>query len=124
MNKAKNCLLTQCAKFTTMRKIIFFLTLLPFVIKSFSQPQALTKDYYLKKSKTQKAVAWILLSGGTALAVGGAISFVHNDLYGSNSATDISGFVMLGGVVSDIVSIPFFLSSAKNKRGSCCACGQ
>ncbi|MCW3110612.1 MAG: hypothetical protein JWQ09_5118 [Segetibacter sp.] len=102
-----------------MKKIVFSLTLLLFVVKSFSQEPtspALSKDYYLKKSKNQKTVAWILLAGGTVMAVGGAISFSHNYDYGSNSATDISGFLLLGGIVSDIVSIPFFTSSSKNKR--------
>ncbi len=57
-----------------------------------------------------------MLGGGTIMAVGGLISFSHNYYYGSNSATDISGFIALGGIVADIVSIPFFISSSKNKK--------
>ncbi len=47
------------------------------------------------------------------MKVGGAIGFDDSWDSGSNSATDTYGFLMLGGIVSDIVSIPFFISSAK-----------
>ncbi len=50
------------------------------------------------------------------MEVGGAIGFDDSWDSGSNSATDTYGFLMLGGIVSDIGSIPFFISSAKNKR--------
>ena len=102
-----------------MKKIIFSAIFLSIIIPSFSQvitDKQFSKNYYLQKSKNQKTVAWILLAGGTAMAVGGAISFSHNYDYGSNSATDISGFLLLGGIVSDIVSIPFFISSSNNKK--------
>jgi hypothetical protein len=56
------------------------------------------------------------IGGGTAMIVGGAIAFSHNWDYGSYTATDISGFVLLGGIVADIVvSIPFFVSAHKHK---------
>lgn len=95
------------------------LTLLLFAVKSFSQVSlspSLTKDYYLQKSKNQKKAGWILLAGGTMLAVGGAMSFNDSWSASSNSATDISGFIMLAGLVSDIVSIPFFISASNNKK--------
>jgi len=102
-----------------MKKNLFALLLLFFVLQTFSQSgkgHTLSKDYYLQKSKKQKTIAWILFGGGTAMVVGGAIAFSHNWDYGSNSATDISGFVMLGGIVADIVSIPFFVRAHKNKE--------
>ena len=99
-----------------MKKIIFSLILLFFMVKSFSQTPAVSKDYYLQKSKSQKKVGWILLTGGTIMAVVGAIGFDDSWDSGSYTKTDILGFVMLGGILSDIASIPFFISSAKNKR--------
>ena len=101
-----------------MKKIIFSITLILFVVKSFSQTPSgqLSKDYYLTKSKNQKTTAWILLVGGTLMVVGGAISFGDNYYYGSDTATDVSGFIVLGGLLSDIASIPFFISSSKNKK--------
>ena len=102
-----------------MKKIIFSLMLVFIFAEIFGQTEAgktFSKDYYLKKSKTQKKVAWILLTGGTIMAVAGAISFSESWDSDSYTTTDISGFIMLAGIVSDIVSIPFFISSAKNKR--------
>ena len=101
-----------------MKKFILALTFLFFGLQTFSQSEkssALSKDYYLQKSKNRKTAAWILLGGGTAMIVGGAIAFAHNWDYGFYTATDISGFVLLGGLVADIVSIPFFVSAHKNK---------
>ena len=51
--------------------------LLSFTINSFSQVEKapkLSKEYYLQKSKNKKTAAWILLGGGTAMIVGGAIT--------------------------------------------------
>ena len=103
-----------------MKKIVFFLALLILVTQSFSQTPpnsgASSASDYLKRSRNQKKAGWILLAGGTAMAVGGAITFNYNWNYGSYTATDISGFVMLGGIVADLVSIPLFISSGANKR--------
>jgi len=79
-----------------------------------------TKEFYLKRSKNQKNTAWILLGGGTALAIIGVIGFEQNfDVWGDNDSytrTDIFGFVLLTGIVADLVSIPFFISSSHNKK--------
>ena len=99
-----------------MKKIILSLTLLLFLVKSFSQTPALTKDEYLQKSKNQKTTAWVLLAGGTTMAVVGAIIGGKDDpgtLYGPSFNTGMWLFVP--GVVADLVSIPFFISSAKNR---------
>jgi hypothetical protein len=102
-----------------MKRVIFFLTLLIFFANSVGQIPSNakpSKEYYLTKSKNQNKTGWILLVGGTAMVVGGAVIF--NDSYssGSNSSTDISGFVLLGGVAAEIASIPFFISASKNKK--------
>ena len=101
-----------------MKKVILSLTLVLIFAKMFGQIEAsktFSKDYYLKKSKTQKKVAWILLTGGTIMAVGGAIVFDNSWYSDSYATTDIAGFVMLAGVITDIACIPFFISAAKNK---------
>jgi hypothetical protein len=78
-----------------------------------------SKEFYLNKSKNQKTAAWILLGAGTAFAVVGVIGFEStwddsdSDSY---STTDIFGFVLTAGIISDLVSIPFFISSHHNKK--------
>lgn len=109
-----------------MKKTFVLLTLLCVALASFSQPATdtvFTKDYFLKKSRTQKTIAWGLLAGGTAMAVVGAI---HSDIidlggdeneWGSGeSGLDAADVLFIGGVVADLTSIVFFVNSAKNKR--------
>jgi len=102
-----------------MKKILFALTLLFLTSESFSQAPAgtaLSRDEYLKKSKNQKKIAWILLGAGTAMVVGGTIVFNETFYDESSSATDIAGFAMLAGILSDLVSIGFFVSASNNKK--------
>lgn len=76
-----------------------------------------SKESYLNKSKNQRKVAWILLGAGTALAVVGGIGFDSTwDDSDSYSTTDIFGFVLTAGIIADLVSIPFFISSHHNKK--------
>ena len=71
----------------------------------------------LEKSKSQKTAGWILLAGGAALGVTGAVVFANSDfLSESDGNTDLGGFMMLGGSVAMLVSIPMFISSANNAR--------
>jgi len=75
------------------------------------------KELHLKKSKNQKTTAWILLGGGTAMIIGGAIGFDDSwDKSSEYTKTDIFGFITLAGIISDLVSIPFFISSAKHRE--------
>jgi len=107
-----------------MKKIIFSLTLSLFVIQSFSQTatnQTLSKDYYLKKSKTQKTVAWCMLGGGVAMATIGLVLVdkqINNDFNSFNNLGSAGGSAILGiaGIGTALGSIPFFISSAKNAR--------
>jgi len=80
-----------------------------------------SKEFYLNKAKNQNTTAWILLGGGTAMAIIGAIGFDANfDIWSSDNAqanrADFFGFMLLTGVVADIVSIPFFIGSHHNKK--------
>jgi len=80
-----------------------------------------TKEFYLHKARNQNTAAWIFLGGGTAIAIIGAIGFDANfDIWSSDQGkadrTDIFGFMIIAGIVADLVSIPFFISSHHNKK--------
>ena len=70
-------------------------------------------DNFLKKSKTQKKTAWILLGGGTAVAAGAAILDVSSDW--SKSETPYLVALSIGSA-SMLGSIPLFIASKRNKR--------
>jgi len=81
------------------------------------------RDYYLKKSKSQKTAGWILVGGGTTLIIGGAVFFTGAAILSiatlqdpAKNGTVVAAYILLTGVVADIVSIPFFISAAHNKR--------
>ena len=102
-----------------MKKTVIFLLTLFFMAESICQAPALSREYYLEKSKNQKAAGWILLGGGTALAAVGIILASNDnpepyDIYGSNFETGT--ILMATGLVADLVSIPFFIGSANNAR--------
>ncbi len=107
-----------------MKKIVFSLTLLLFVAKSFSQSTALSKDYYLKKSKNKKTVGWLMLGGGVAMTTIGIIIASGqtndrlNDPFGVDpfSGNEGAAIVAVAGLASALGSIPFFINSAKNAR--------
>jgi len=110
-----------------MKKTIAITLLLIVSASSFSQQNnpspALTKQDYLKKSKSQKTVAWILLGGGvvmtsTAFAVG--MNKIVNDLgclLCPDQPKSADGEVLFyTGLAAMAGSIPFFISSSKNKK--------
>ena len=100
-----------------MKKIIFSLILLPCMVKSFGQTPAFSKDYYLKKSKTQKTVGWVMLGGGLAItAIFGFRKDVEKQGINTDPLEDRNAPIVLAGIASALGSIPFFISSAKNKR--------
>lgn len=103
-----------------MKKIVFFLTLLLFAVKLFSQSAAFSKDYYLKKSKTRKTVGWVLLGGGVTMTTAGYLLLIKqvNDDPWTFLEFKGQGYVMLmaAGATTALASIPFFISSAKNAR--------
>ena len=102
-----------------MKKITLSLALLVITMNLISQesiPQNQTKDTYLKKSKSQNHMGWVLLLGGTTIMVAGASQFEKSWDSGSATSTDIYGYMILGGLLADFASIPFFISAGKNKR--------
>ena len=121
------------AKFSIMKKIILFTILLTVSAASFTQTinpsQPLTRADYVKKSKSQKTAAWVLLGGGFALSTTGALIStrkVAEDLAGvvtgafgypepQNNYTGET-ILLVGGVVAMLSSIPLFIASGKNRR--------
>jgi hypothetical protein len=79
-------------------------------------------QFYLNKSKHQQTAAWVLLGVGSTMTLVGFIGL--NSL--TTSSTDKGwsrvdklfssfGFLFIG-VVTDLVSIPFFISASHNKN--------
>jgi len=111
-----------------MKKQLLLIFLLVSATITFSQQNnpspALTKQDYLKKSKSQKTVAWILLGGGvvmtsTAFAVG--MNKIVNDLgcllCPEQPKSSADGEVLFyTGLAAMAGSIPFFIISSKNKK--------
>lgn len=75
--------------------------------------QPLTKQDYLQKSKKQKTAAWVLLGGGTAVAVGAAILDVSSDWTKSETPYLVA---ISAGCASMIGSIPLFIVSRRSKK--------
>ncbi|MBU2906144.1 hypothetical protein KO529_15200 [Arenibacter algicola] len=99
-----------------MRTIRLLLALLLVSSILVGQTKEFSKDYFLQKSKKQKTTAWILLGGGTAMAVGGFAKFDSSWDSGSASTTDIAGIIGTVGFLTGLASIPYFISAGKNKR--------
>ena len=105
-----------------MKKILFSALFLVLTICSFSQDMKLhvpkSRQEYLKISKVQKSTAWNLLIGGTTV-IGSGLLIGTSDPGGVQEdwggAIFGASLILVGGVV-DLISIPFFLESSKNKR--------
>lgn len=99
-----------------MKTIRLLLALLLVSSVLVGQTKEFSKDYFLQKSKKQKTAAWILLGGGTAMAVGGFATFDSSWDSGSDSTTDIAGVIGTVGFLTSLASIPYFISAGKNKK--------
>lgn len=89
------------------------------VVKSFTQPvnPVFNKDYYLKKSKYQKKTGWILLGLAPVFTSLGALQKDSVDvLFAGNVKNNDNKAYYVLGALSALASIPFFVSSLKNKR--------
>lgn len=96
-----------------MKKNFLSFLLSFFITISFGQTttnQKDSKDHFLKKAKSQRTVAWVLLGGGTGLFFGGGLT-----AFGKSGPTAWD-YVFVTGLVADIVSIPFFISAHHNKK--------
>ena len=112
-----------------MKKIFLSLLIFALCITAGGQQtepvNKMTRQDYLQKSKNQKTTGWILLGGGSAMALVGVILASNdnpkesNDLFGSEiygSNFETGAGLMVAGLAADLISIPFFISSANNAR--------
>lgn len=67
--------------------------------------------YYLKQSKQQKTIGWVLFGAGATLMIVGSHKMA-NDLSSKSADGEV---LALGGLLLSVASIPVFLSAAKNK---------
>jgi hypothetical protein len=87
-----------------MMKISFTFLLSIISMRSFSQPansaKALTKQDFLKKSKTQKIIGWCLLGAGSIIWTAGISQAANgsNDDDGGNTALAVGTAMGIGGV--------------------------
>ncbi|MGQ1784864.1 MULTISPECIES: hypothetical protein [unclassified Saccharicrinis] len=104
-----------------MKKIVAFLVLFMLFLSAYSQEKSDSLDlqkFYLEKSVNQRNTGLILLGSGTTMIIVGAIGFESSWESGSAGATDALGFMILAGVLADLISIPVLISSGVNKRKS------
>ncbi|WP_242121573.1 hypothetical protein [Aestuariivivens sediminicola] len=80
-------------------------------------------DYHTLKHKKNKTTAWILLGSGVAMTVVGFAALkndgerlIRNLFTGKDASAGPSAFLIIGGGVATLASIPFFLSAGKHKR--------
>lgn len=111
-----------------MKKSIFFTVVLILSVAAFSQPTnkpaPVIQTDYLKKSKSQKTAAWILVGTGTALIATGFIVGVNEGeaaiislFTGEPESSSNTGEILFWtGLAATAGSIPFFIASGKNRR--------
>lgn len=114
-----------------MKQVIILMLLFVFATTSFAQQlsdskHALTKTDYLEKSKKQKKAASILLAGGAGIIITSFIipkgELLHDGIcvYGlcdtKYKNDGIKSAFFIAGALSSLGSIPFFISSGKNRR--------
>jgi hypothetical protein len=113
-----------------MKKIFTFCLLLSLSGAVFSQVDTATfndmRTDYLKKSKNQKTIAWVMLGGGFTFACIGTIIGLNdagNDLsnlfnleYTPHDHTTEASIFLITGAVSMLGSIPLFISAGHNKN--------
>ena len=94
-----------------MKKITICIMLVIFSATSFSQQTqpstSLTREEYLKKSKTQKILGFVFLGAG-------AITLIS--VSGGNTDFNTLGTVVVVGGLLTVASIPLFIASRRNKR--------
>ncbi|HEX5152576.1 MAG TPA: hypothetical protein VFW07_14095 [Parafilimonas sp.] len=99
-----------------MKPILLLTVFLVFTVNVYSQDTARLanlRDYYLQKSKTQRTTGFVLLGLGTAATIAGIVTINSSDSWGGS---DVGGFLFLGGLTVDLLSIPFFVSAGNFKK--------
>lgn len=111
-----------------MKKILLLIILVSIAGTTFSQDtestMILTKEDYLKKSKSQRNAGIALAVTGVGLAVIGGAVWMEGFSTGFNWIEPSSGGEEMGtgealfvlGAVTTLCSVPCFIAAAKNKR--------
>ncbi|HXO75428.1 MAG TPA: hypothetical protein VN824_09345, partial [Puia sp.] len=77
-------------------------------------PPLQPREYYFSKSKRQKNTAWIILGSGIALIGSGIVIAAHQK---EAEHAGVALVLVSGpGIVTSLVSIPFFIASGRSKR--------
>ena len=79
-------------------------------------PALITKEDLLKKSKRQQRTGWLMLGGGTLVAVGSMYWALEAYANESGSGDHGQGYFFISGVCSIVGSIPMFIISGNNKK--------
>jgi hypothetical protein len=92
----------------------------------YSDLQLKENQYYSKKHKNQKRTAWILMTSGSVLTLGGMVGQAATatmDLFTilivqeAPEKINLTGtYVAYAGLATMATSIPFFIASGKNKK--------
>jgi hypothetical protein len=107
-------------------KLLLSFILLIATISGMAQQSMTSADDYLRKSRKQETMAWVLAGSGVAMITAGTILAVHTNWeqldyddnnYGRNETIKGVGAVALigTGIVAAIGSVPLFIISSKNK---------
>ena len=111
-----------------MKKVLSVILMLAIGSSAFSQPTTETapavQTDYLKKSKNQNTLAWILLGGGLGLTSAGiavglneAVNDISNIFSGEEQKSSSAGAILFyTGLASMLTSVPLFIVSSSNKR--------
>jgi len=102
-----------------MKKILIPLLLSFCVLQVFAQEEKseqFSKEHYLKKSKNQRTTGFILLGAGSTVVVTSLIVLISRNKNHQPIDEYSWGPIFVAGIVTDIVSIPFFFTSAWNKK--------
>jgi len=102
-----------------MKHLLTGIILCLLTVCSYSQElsHAKTSNYYYNRSKKEKKTAKILLlSGGTSVVLGiGLYAAALNDGHLTNASV-FGGYMVVAGVLSSLVSVPFFISAGDNRH--------
>lgn len=113
-----------------MKQVIVLAVLIMFVSAALGQQarsiSTKTSADYLTKSKKQKKTARILLAGGSGLIIASLViprgALVYDGICVGQYCSDeykndnLKTVLFITGAVSDLASIPFFISSKRNKK--------
>lgn len=105
-----------------MKNLLMYSFLLLLSLDGFSQPVPTdsmhAKDRYTIKAKNQQSAAWTLFGFGTGMIGGGVlIAATPSSDYNNEVESALSGiFLITGGIILDLVSIPFFVGASNNRQ--------